>query len=126
MPLNFSATRRTTGCLGPRSALLPGEGRADSLLEGGVFPGYGERPVDFALARYSGRSTASVPREDLCDQVRQADRDRIPEIIEHLPHCKLRTATEDEYVQYLVRKIGEEADELRRTPSLEEMADLLE
>ena len=54
-------------------------------------------------------------------------RDRIPELIrEDGKEVICRVARDDEYEAYLIDKMSEEVEEFRKTPTLEEAADIYE
>jgi predicted house-cleaning noncanonical NTP pyrophosphatase (MazG superfamily) len=54
-------------------------------------------------------------------------RDRIPDIIEaNGEYCETRVLDEDEYVQHLHEKLGEELREYQESRDIEELVDLME
>jgi predicted house-cleaning noncanonical NTP pyrophosphatase (MazG superfamily) len=54
-------------------------------------------------------------------------RDRIPEIIESSGRgYRVRTATPEEFEEYVIKKLQEELDEFKESKELKELADLLE
>ena len=54
-------------------------------------------------------------------------RDKIPEIIENSGgRATFRQLSQDEYIQFLEQKLGEEVGEYHRDHTVEELADILE
>ncbi len=54
-------------------------------------------------------------------------RDKIPEIIESSgKHCSIEVLSDEEYLSFLDKKLGEELVEYKRDHNIEELADLLE